>query len=182
MALFSREGKFGGIRFGGCNISVIVMTLTMLAAGGVMSVFYFPAAVPLGILNANGRKREFFLLLALGAGVVAMTATPAGFLIFAAAVSGGVASGALKSPSAYFRKLFTGFFAAAFALLAGGWIFSLTSAHEIFRAMSKIFLFSLAGNTKIIEGPQAAMLAEKAFRIVSESYVHRFYDWQKNSV
>jgi len=131
-----------------------------------MSVFYFPAAVPLGILNARGRKREFFLLLALGAGVVAATATPAGFLIFAAAVSGGVASGVLKSPSDYFRRLFTGFFAAAFAMLAGGWLFSLISAHEIFRAMSKIFLFSLAGNANLIAGSQAAMLAEKAFRII----------------
>ncbi len=142
------------------------VTLVMLAAGRLMSVFYFPAAVPLGILSADGRKREFFLLLALGAAAVAATASPLGFLLFVSVASGCIAAGVLKSPAAYFRKLFMGFFAAAFVLLAGGCVFSLISASEIFRALAKIFLFSLSGDAKIIAASQAALLSEKAFRII----------------
>ncbi|MCD6310894.1 MAG: hypothetical protein J7M11_00325, partial [Elusimicrobia bacterium] len=118
------------------------------------------------ILSAAGRKGEFFLLLALGAAFVAATASLPGFLIFGAAASGCTAAGLLKNPAGYFRKLFAGFFGAAAALIAVGCAWSLISAPEIFRAMSKIFLFSLAGNTKIIADSQAVMLAEKAFRLV----------------
>lgn len=142
------------------------MSLALLAAGGLMSVFYFPAAVQLGTLKAQGRRSDFFLLLALAIAVVAATANPAGGLIFACAASGCIAAGLLKKPEDYFRKLFAGFFAALALLVAGGWFFSFLDTAEIFRAISKIFLFSLAGNAKVMAGAQASELAEKAFRIL----------------
>ncbi|MEA2082622.1 MAG: hypothetical protein U9O97_07790 [Elusimicrobiota bacterium] len=171
MALFSREGKvspdsagFSAFHSGG--FSAAAMALAMLAAGGVMSVFYFPASVPLGILKASGRKRGFFLFLAFAAAFAAATAPPAGFPVFAAAAAGCAVAGLLESPADYFRKLFTGFFAALFVLLAAGRLMSLVSVPDIFRALSKIFLFSLAGKAEIMSGAHVGILAEKAFRIL----------------
>ncbi|MBU3955219.1 hypothetical protein KJ633_02025 [bacterium] len=143
------------------------VTLTMLALGAIMPVFYFPGAVSLGILNSSGRKREFLALLASSTAIVVITAAPSGFLIFVSAASGCIAAGLLKNPANYFRKLFMGFFSAVFAMLAAGEMFSLVSDAGVFRGLSKIFLFSLSGSAAIIANPQAAAaVAEKAFRII----------------
>jgi len=153
-------------RSAGHRLPAAFVSLALLAAGGLISVFYFPAAAPLGMLKSSGRRADFFLLLTLAIAVVAATANPAGIAVFAAAACACIAAPPRGRPEDYFRTLFAGFFAALAAMLAGGWMFSFLDSAEIFRTISKIFLFSLAGNAEMMADHQPAQLAEKAFRIV----------------